>query len=111
MPIHEIDEEAHETIEPKSLLSHLPTPYGALNEKVMLATVKRNERITALDHFQDTRLITLELPADSKVKFSAGDVLLVQPANSASLVASFLAQIHVAPSKTFIIEGDKEQLG
>ena len=53
-PIHETDEYATSPIlaEPaKSMLKFLPTPYGAINKEVLLATIKRNERITAEDHF------------------------------------------------------------
>ncbi|TGZ73021.1 hypothetical protein CRM22_001748 [Opisthorchis felineus] len=47
--------------------------------------VLRNERITAADHFQDTRLISLsscELETEQQSQFQPGDVLFVQPRNS-----------------------------
>ncbi|CAI4222850.1 unnamed protein product [Auanema sp. JU1783] len=45
--------------------------------------VLKNERVTASDHFQDTRLIQFGIPDDvsSEFRYEPGDVLMVRPYN------------------------------
>ncbi len=53
-----IDSES--TIVPShSTIHFLPKPNGALNKQVIKASIKSNTRITAEDHFQDTRHLVL----------------------------------------------------
>ncbi|PAA70794.1 hypothetical protein BOX15_Mlig000600g2, partial [Macrostomum lignano] len=71
-----------------------------------LARIVANKRVTAEDHFQDTRLITLS-PAPTSAEspsptlwspFQPGDVLQVLPSNSQSAVSSLLSTLsHLDP--------------
>ncbi|KAF7255033.1 hypothetical protein EG68_10147 [Paragonimus skrjabini miyazakii] len=59
------------------ILNGLPSPLSA-----KWFCVKQNQRVTASDHFQDTRLLTLSVDHDQpNLKFQPGDVLFVQPKN------------------------------
>lgn len=54
------------------------------------APVSENRRVTAPDHFQDVRLISLDLSKASTVMtYSPGDVVMVQPQNSEENVDLF----------------------
>lgn len=59
------------------------TPSG-----MMQATLKQNKRVTAQDHFQDTRHIILEFEED--LNYEAGDILEVRPENLSEDVDQFL---------------------
>lgn len=61
-------------------------PYSRQNP--FPATVVSNRRATSEDHFQDVRLIKLQLTED--VKYSVGDVAMVAPQNSEQDVQQFL---------------------
>lgn len=52
------------------------------------ATLKQNKRVTAGDHFQDTRHIILEFEDD--LNYDAGDILEVRPENLPEDVEQFL---------------------
>lgn len=54
----------------------------------MQATLTQNERVTAEDHFQDTRHIILEF--DEDLNYVAGDILEVRPENLPEDVEQFL---------------------
>ncbi|XP_002128053.2 NADPH-dependent diflavin oxidoreductase 1 [Ciona intestinalis] len=46
------------------------------------ASVISNERVTATDHFQETRLISLNVsPVVDHMKYDPGDVIMIQPSN------------------------------
>ena len=53
-----IDSEV-ETLAHQSTINFLPKPNGALNKQVIHGCIKSNVRLTAEDHFQDTRHIVL----------------------------------------------------
>jgi sulfite reductase alpha subunit-like flavoprotein len=86
-------------------LKDLPAPHGAINSEVILATMIGNERLTSPDHFQDTRKITLKLPC---VRPKGGDTLMVNPANKASMVSTFLNQIQMSPLTSLLITTDND---
>ncbi|CAH1786471.1 unnamed protein product [Owenia fusiformis] len=48
-----------------------------------------NKRVTAPDHFQDVRLVKFDI-SNSKIKYSAGDVLMIQPSNMSDTVVDFI---------------------
>jgi len=62
-----------------TLSSHLP----------YVATVRKNERITALKHFQDVRHVELQL--DDPLEYFPGDVAVLHPANDPVLVSNLLS--------------------
>lgn len=55
---------------------------------MLQATLKQNKRVTAEDHFQDTRHIILQF--DQDLDYEAGDILEVRPENLAEDVEQFL---------------------
>lgn len=65
-----------------------------------------NERVTSLDHFQDVRVIRFALPS-SEISYHPGDVLHVQPQNSAELVATFLSQLNLDPNEVVCLEANE----
>ena len=52
------------------------------------ATVTRNERATAGDHWQNVRLIEFDCPT-RRVAYEAGDVLMLRPANHVATIQKF----------------------
>ncbi len=63
--------------------------YGPSNP--YMSELLSNDRVTARDHFQDTRLIELKIDqADQGLKYNPGDVCLVQPQNRSTDVDKFL---------------------
>uniref|UniRef100_A0A8R1ICT1 NADPH-dependent diflavin oxidoreductase 1 n=1 Tax=Caenorhabditis japonica TaxID=281687 RepID=A0A8R1ICT1_CAEJA len=52
-------------------------------EEYRALVVESNQRVTAEDHFQDTRLVKFEIPANSTESwiYQPGDVLMVRPCN------------------------------
>lgn len=60
--------------------------YSKLNP--FFAAVLENQRLTPDDHFQDTRLIRLDV-AGSNLKYKPGDIVVVQPANLEESVEEF----------------------
>lgn len=69
-------------------MSKLPAPNGAVNKEVYLSKVLSNVRITAEDHFQDTRHIVLEIP--EVMKYEPGDIVMIQPRNNPILIDEFI---------------------
>ncbi|GIY84929.1 NADPH-dependent diflavin oxidoreductase 1 [Caerostris extrusa] len=67
------------------------------NTSFPLATLKRNVRVTADDHFQAVHL--LEFGIDSDVFYDSGDVVVVWPENPPAEVEEFLLLLNV-PSDT-----------
>ncbi|GFS22197.1 NADPH-dependent diflavin oxidoreductase 1 [Elysia marginata] len=59
-----------------------------------------NQRVTHPDHFQDVRLIKLDI-AGSGISYSPGDVVMIQPQNSADSVEKFLSILGLDPDKQF----------
>lgn len=78
---------------------------------MILARVKQNKRITAEDHFQDTRHIVLELPEESGVIYEPGDVVMIQPRNDPVVVEEFIKRYGLEPEMRVKISFDPEQGG
>ncbi len=88
-----------------SCLSQLPAPNGAINQQVIISRVIRNDRITAEDHFQDTRHIVLDVPKE--LKYEPGDVVMVQPRNDLSVVAEMVRRFGLRPEQKIKITLDQ----
>jgi sulfite reductase alpha subunit-like flavoprotein len=56
-----------------------------------------NDRITAEGHWQDLRLIQLDVPRQ-KMEYAPGDVLMVMPQNSEENVTEFCRLLNINPS-------------
>lgn len=88
-----------------------------------LARLVANERVTSPSHFQDVRLITCDISdagirfgpdrhgvmcvfqaALSSLSYSAGDVLMVQPQNTPSVVEEFLSLLSLDPEQLVSVE-------
>ncbi|XP_075532671.1 NADPH-dependent diflavin oxidoreductase 1-like [Dermacentor variabilis] len=61
---------------------------GIIYEKLFEATVISNQRVTSLDHFQDVRLLKLDIQ-DSQITFEPGDVVVVYPENCEEDIEEF----------------------
>lgn len=55
-----------------------------------------NERLTSDDHWQDVRLIRLDIRG-SGIKYNSGDVVMIQPQNSEDSVQEFLTLMTLDP--------------
>lgn len=71
----------------------------------VLAMLAKNERITAADHWQDVRLVELDLPQDVPA-YQAGDVLCLRPENHPHDVARLLERLGWADQADQPIELD-----
>uniref|UniRef100_A0A803JEP3 NADPH-dependent diflavin oxidoreductase 1 n=1 Tax=Xenopus tropicalis TaxID=8364 RepID=A0A803JEP3_XENTR len=67
------------------------------------APVVSNQRVTALDHFQDVRLIEFDI-SGSALQFSPGDVAMVQPRNSPPHVQQLCSLLRLDPRTRFVVE-------
>ena len=68
-----------------------------------------NQRQTSQGHFQDTKLIELEI--DQGLEYQPGDVCLVQPQNSVANVEKFLTLMsHLNPDEPFEIVANDENV-
>lgn len=63
-----------------------PTPPSSCP---FLSTLMRCEQVTSVDHFQDTRLVELDI-SGSDVSFDPGDVCMIQPKNLDENVERFV---------------------
>ncbi|XP_055357583.1 NADPH-dependent diflavin oxidoreductase 1-like [Paramacrobiotus metropolitanus] len=74
--------------------SRLPVgpPYDA--ENPFHASVIANDRVTAAEHFQDVRLIKMDI-AGSGFVYQPGDVMVVYPKNSLDQVEELLTLLHL----------------
>lgn len=67
-----------------------------------------NQRVTDPEHFQDVRLIKLDI-ADSGISYSPGDVVMVRPENSPYTVEEFLSMLNLDPDKYFrLLQNDPD---
>lgn len=69
--------------------------------KPYYAIVTKNTRVTPDNHFQDVRLIDLQIEADSnsKLHYDPGDTAMIIPKNFAEEVDEFLALVHLDPEQ------------
>ncbi|EFN63285.1 NADPH-dependent diflavin oxidoreductase 1 [Camponotus floridanus] len=58
-----------------------------INVNIKTGSIYNNVRTTSIDHFQEVRLITIELP--HKIKYDPGDIIYVRPKNSIEQVRRF----------------------
>ncbi|XP_073908844.1 NADPH-dependent diflavin oxidoreductase 1 isoform X6 [Castor canadensis] len=68
-----------------------------------LAPMVANQRVTGPSHFQDVRLIDFDITGSS-ISFSAGDVVLIQPSNSAIHVQQFCQVLGLDPNQWFVLQ-------
>ncbi|XP_007945159.1 NADPH-dependent diflavin oxidoreductase 1 [Orycteropus afer afer] len=79
-------------------------PQGAPSElQPFLAPMVSNQRVTGALHFQDVRLIEFDITG-SGISFAAGDVVLIQPENSASHVQRFCQVLGLDPDQYFTLQ-------
>ncbi|KAK2120795.1 hypothetical protein P7K49_002181 [Saguinus oedipus] len=68
-----------------------------------LAPMISNERVTGPSHFQDVRLIEFDI-SGSAISFTAGDVVLIQPSNSAAHIQQFCQALGLDPDQLFTLQ-------
>ncbi|KAL2782290.1 NADPH-dependent diflavin oxidoreductase 1 isoform b [Daubentonia madagascariensis] len=68
-----------------------------------LAPMVTNQRVTGPLHFQDVRLIEFDITG-SGISFAAGDVVLIQPSNSAAHVQQFCQVLGLNPDQCFTLQ-------
>ncbi|XP_008150682.2 NADPH-dependent diflavin oxidoreductase 1 isoform X1 [Eptesicus fuscus] len=78
-----------------------PSPPSEL--RPFLARMVTNQRVTGPAHFQDVRLIEFDI-ADSGISFVAGDVVLIQPENTARHVQLFCQVLGLDPDQHFTLQ-------
>uniref|UniRef100_G3S067 NADPH-dependent diflavin oxidoreductase 1 n=1 Tax=Gorilla gorilla gorilla TaxID=9595 RepID=G3S067_GORGO len=71
--------------------------------KPFLAPMISNQRVTGPSHFQDVRLIEFDI-LGSGISFAAGDVVLIQPSNSAAHVQRFCQVLGLDPDQVFMLQ-------
>ncbi|XP_048202619.1 NADPH-dependent diflavin oxidoreductase 1 isoform X2 [Perognathus longimembris pacificus] len=88
----------------QELLVTSPDPQDPPSEsQPFLAPMVANQRVTGPSHFQDVRLIEFDITG-SRISFSAGDVVLIQPSNSAAHVQQFCQVLGLDPSQSFVLQ-------
>ncbi|KAL4219174.1 NADPH-dependent diflavin oxidoreductase 1 [Mactra antiquata] len=61
-----------------------------------------NERVTSDDHFQDTRLIHIDI-SHSNLSYNPGDVCVIYPQNMIDTVKDFISYMNLDPDKQIIL--------
>ncbi|XP_059146403.1 NADPH-dependent diflavin oxidoreductase 1-like [Physella acuta] len=89
-------------------MSHTEEGHQSSDKKVgplcpFHARLISNSRITAPDHFQDVRLIKLDIRG-SNISYVPGDVMMVKPQNLPSTVDSMLAVLGQDPDRVFVLQ-------
>lgn len=72
-----------------------------------MAQLLKNDRVTAHDHFQDTRHIELSL-GDSGLTYQPGALLAIMPQQDASAVAAFCRRADLDPAAWVSVEPAQE---
>ena len=72
-----------------------------------MAQLLKNDRVTAHNHFQDTRHIELSL-GDSGLTYQPGALLAIMPQQDASAVAAFCRRVDLDPAAWVSIEPEQE---
>ncbi|XP_022085194.1 NADPH-dependent diflavin oxidoreductase 1-like [Acanthaster planci] len=67
------------------------------------ARLLSNERLTSPDHFQDVRLVRLDIQG-SNISYVPGDVVMIQPQNSAENVSEFLSHFGLNPDQKILLK-------
>nr|XP_033817301.1 NADPH-dependent diflavin oxidoreductase 1 isoform X2 [Geotrypetes seraphini]XP_033817302.1 NADPH-dependent diflavin oxidoreductase 1 isoform X2 [Geotrypetes seraphini] len=97
--LHFLDDDIHSKNNDVQSLNLQTTPS---EQQPFLAPMLSNERVTAQSHFQDVRLIEFDI-TNSGMKYSAGDVVMIQPQNILEDVQQFCQLLQLNPSKRFIL--------
>ncbi|KAK7095447.1 hypothetical protein V1264_006849 [Littorina saxatilis] len=71
-------------------------------ERPFLAPLLANDRVTAPDHFQDVRLVRLNIRG-SNIQYTPGDVAMIQPQNIEERVNQFLSHMGLYTCNTFLL--------
>ncbi|XP_004416712.1 PREDICTED: NADPH-dependent diflavin oxidoreductase 1 isoform X2 [Odobenus rosmarus divergens] len=78
-------------------------PQGPPSEQQpFLAPMVTNRRVTGPSHFQDVRLMEFDITG-SGLSFAAGDVVLIQPENTASHTQRFCQVLGLDPDQNFTL--------
>ncbi|XP_062937948.1 NADPH-dependent diflavin oxidoreductase 1 isoform X1 [Cynocephalus volans] len=81
-----------------------PDPQGPPSAlQPFLAPMVANQRVTGPSHFQDVRLIEFDITGSS-LSFAAGDVVLIQPSNSAGHIQKFCQLLGLDPDRCFVLQ-------
>ncbi|XP_053229585.1 NADPH-dependent diflavin oxidoreductase 1 isoform X1 [Podarcis raffonei] len=84
-----------------------PEPGPPCEARPFLARVLTNQRVTSQSHFQDVRLIELDV-AGSGIQAAAGDVAMVAPSNAPEDVALFCRLLNLDPERRFVVQPAEE---
>ncbi|KAK3605906.1 hypothetical protein CHS0354_017812 [Potamilus streckersoni] len=68
-----------------------------------------NERVTASDHFQDVRLVRLDI-SGSNIRYSPGDVVMIQPQNMDDTVQDFISHLGINPDEAVTLEQNDPEI-
>ncbi|XP_006062609.1 NADPH-dependent diflavin oxidoreductase 1 isoform X2 [Bubalus bubalis] len=89
---------------PEELCAAGTDPQGPPSElQPFLAPMVSNQRVTGPSHFQDVRLIEFDI-SGSGISFAAGDLVLIQPENTASHVQQFCQVLGLDPEQHFTLQ-------
>ncbi|XP_042335285.1 NADPH-dependent diflavin oxidoreductase 1 [Sceloporus undulatus] len=66
------------------------------------ARMVSNRRVTSESHFQDVRLIELDVTG-SGIEYTAGDVVMIQPHNAPEEVQLFCSLLRLDPDRRFVL--------
>ncbi|XP_067132918.1 NADPH-dependent diflavin oxidoreductase 1-like [Centruroides vittatus] len=75
---------------------------GDHSEHRNVVTLISNRRVTSPDHFQDVRLVRLNVE-DSDISYSPGDVAVLEPSNLEKNVDAFLKLLSINPEQKFLV--------
>ncbi|KAL5011405.1 hypothetical protein ScPMuIL_009956 [Solemya velum] len=67
------------------------------------AKLLSNDRVTAPDHFQDVRLLKLDISM-SGISYAPGDVVMIQPRNNTAMVNRFVAKLGLKPDSFLLLK-------
>ncbi|KAJ8300702.1 hypothetical protein KUTeg_022221 [Tegillarca granosa] len=67
------------------------------------ASLMSNERVTAIDHFQDVRLVKFNI-SGSSISYSPGDVVMIAPKNSMETVNDFISHMKLKTDDYFTLQ-------
>ncbi|XP_077778962.1 NADPH-dependent diflavin oxidoreductase 1 isoform X3 [Podarcis muralis] len=84
-----------------------PEPGPPCESRPFPARVLANQRVTSASHFQDVRLIDLDI-SGSGIEAAAGDVALVAPSNAPEDVDLFCRLLNLDPERRFVVRPAEE---
>uniref|UniRef100_A0A286XJL1 NADPH-dependent diflavin oxidoreductase 1 n=1 Tax=Cavia porcellus TaxID=10141 RepID=A0A286XJL1_CAVPO len=101
--ILQLFQDAPSTVPQESATSSLDSSQLPSESQPFLAPMVMNQRVTGPSHFQDVRLIEFDITG-SGISFVAGDVVLIQPSNSAANVQQFCQVLGLDPDQWFTLQ-------